>query len=171
MTDSWILTKCGIPPIYQKPCRYAHKHPIYKRVIDNLADNVFLTGCNGSGKSTLASSILLELIANGRSCYRADIYTFQEEYVSAGWKVPDKYFQCGTLFLDELGKDIATKTDLPLAIVERIVKLRVEHKKSTILASNLSIAGLQQRFGPSLVSLIVGHFKVVEMDQIDHRVQ
>lgn len=169
----------GITPRYQEASLEdatarltAKQQETVNLFLDGKVDALWLFGPNGTGKTYLGCALLIYALKSLRKkVYRNDVYGFVEDFTASGWKIPPQYYQADILFLEELAKDIETRVDIPLTIVERLVRWRFEHNKQTILSSNASLEGIQRRYGNSLVSLITGYCKTIQFKGVDLRLQ
>ena len=73
----------------------------------------------------------------------------------------------GVLFLDDLGGE--KQTEWSVDIIYRLLNHRLENKKPTYIASNLSLKELADKYGDRVASRIAGMCEVIKVDGEDKR--
>jgi len=155
---------------------------IFSRYLDNLdqmyEDNVglMLYGTNGSGKTYLSSLVVKEAYRLRYSSFRVTLQEFinlqfQKNDLDAFERLQDLIF-ADFLVIDEVGKEIAPKSNFNVIVLEELLRQRETSGKPTILCTNLPLegeGGLYQQYGKSIKSLIEGCFVKIKFTGKDFR--
>jgi len=155
---------------------------IFSRYLDNLdqmyEDNVglMLYGTNGSGKTYLASLVVKEAYRLRYSSFRVTLQEFinlqfQKNDLDVFERLQDIIF-ADFLVIDEVGKEIAPKSNFNVIVLEELLRQRETSGKPTILCTNLPLegeGGLYQQYGKSIKSLIEGCFVKIKFTGKDFR--
>ena len=160
-----------------------------KKYINNLDfafDNnvgLFFFGANGVGKSTLASLIIREAYRWRYRCKRCTFTDYVNE-LSKTWEAPKighwgeddaeslfyhNYKAVDFLVIEELGKE--NLNDMMIRSLEDLLRYREERGLPTIICSNLDTKLLEDRYGASVFSLLVGNFQPIKVVGEDLRQQ
>ncbi len=130
--------------------------------------NLIMTGSTGLGKTFLATCIAEAVCSAGFSVIYevaptlADLFTAKQ----FGWKKPDmleaaseeldRIYQCQLLIIDDFGTEFTTE---PVqAALCNLISHRVNHEKSTLLTTNLSMEEIKNRYPPQAFSRIKGAY-------------
>lgn len=138
--------------------------------MDAREQGLFFHGRNGTGKTYTGCAILRRLIDLRLQVYRTTLFDLVKDY-TVDWKMPRKVLQPAVIFLDELGKDMATKTNVVVPMLENLLRARFQGGKRCILAANTDLEGLARLYGPSVASLISGYCPGVEFLGEDKRME
>lgn len=137
-----------------------------RKYLDNYQAHIdrgvglLLYGSPGVGKTLVANLVLKELIRNGCSGYST---TFADtiEAFTATWGNPEekvwfarKFKQSQVLLLDDLGKEMRTRNNLPQSTFDSILRSRIQNARPTILTTNLLPDELGTGYGGSVLSLL-----------------
>ena len=116
--------------------------------------NLLLLGMPGLGKSFLANAIAARAVDRGVDGLRVTAYRFLSDILSDirdGTKNADRYQNSALLVLDDLGSEPM----IPKVSVEwlfAIVNERLMTGRATVIVTNLSLTGLQERYGERVMS-------------------
>ena len=194
-----VLTRMGIPeklhdfdladlndqdlPERRKVIDYVIK---YINNLDFAFDNnvgLYLYGANGVGKSTMASLIIREAYRWRYKCKRCTFVEYINE-LSKTWEAPKighwgeddaeslfylNYKAVDFLVIEELGKE--NLNDMMIRSLEDLLRYREERGLPTIICSNLDTKLLEDRYGASVFSLLVGNFQPIQVVGEDLRFQ
>jgi len=182
------LTRAGVPPKYLQ-CNFdnfkktGQRNAIYNKVLSytqankgELKESVFFVGDNGTGKTHLAVAVVREFILNLHRCYFITVpeLLFRirsriRQNVEGGEEgIIKKFKGYGFLVLDELGAEKVT--DYSLQILYIIIAGRENDMKPTLITSNLSLQGIENKLDPRLASRIGGG-QVIKFNCEDHRLK
>lgn len=169
------LEKIGVPPLYQESSlkSLVRLSPLK----DNTAIlNSFLKlellglafiGNNGTGKTTTCCAIAMDLHSRDISVYRSDLDTMLQEFQANSFVIPKKFVQPQVLILEEVGKEL--NRNLSKTIFEKLIRHRIEYKKSTVLSSNVGSGVWENLYGVSVISLLKGYYKYITFPPEDLR--
>ena len=116
--------------------------------------NLLITGMPGLGKSFLGNAIAYEAIAQGVDTLRITAYRFVQDMLEDIRNRTDnakRYCVAPLMVLDDLGSE----PDIPNVSQEwlfAIVNERLMQRRPTVCITNLSLKGLQERYGERLMS-------------------
>jgi DNA replication protein DnaC len=158
-----------------------------KNYVDSLHVNIargcglFLFGSNGVGKTMLSCIIGKEAYRHRYFVRRTTLSRYISECAKA-WgagsmadkeevesSVTDQYKGAELLLLDEVGKEIDSKVQSPL--LEDLLRYREDHRKATIICSNLSPKDIKQKYGISCFSLLTGNYTPICIESTDRRAE
>ena len=153
-------------------CHYFINH------FDKTFDNLLFYGRAGTGKTFLINCIAKELIEKSYSViYLSAVqlfdlmagYSFHRENHSVYSQISmDELIHCDLLIIDDLGTEMTNSfTDSALfdCLNERLV-----HHKSTIISTNLSLRGLQERYEERIFSRTAGNYTPLKIFGDDIRI-
>jgi DNA replication protein DnaC len=121
---------------------------------------LILTGDLGTGKTMAATLCLKEFIRAGLSCFAT---TFAEmiELYTAGWYSDEqrayfnrKVIESQVLLLDDVGRALKRKNQLEETTFDTVLRTRVQHRRATILTTNLSMDELGEGYGGAVLRLL-----------------
>lgn len=117
--------------------------------------NLLLTGMPGLGKSFLGNAIAYEAICSGVDTVRVTAYRFVQDMLedirTHSASAANRYSAVPLLVLDDLGSE----PNIPNVSIEwlfAIINERVMRNLATVCITNLSLKGLQERYGERLMS-------------------
>ncbi len=124
--------------------------------------SLLMTGGTGLGKTLLSACL-------GRSLTMKDVGVLYRragellrEYESAqfgGQPRPQYYEEVELLILDDLGTEMSTQ--FTNATLYGLLDGRLLAQRPTIISTNLSVANLQQRYPPQLISRLLGEYETM----------
>lgn len=119
-----------------------------------------LSGTYGTGKTLLMTLLLKELVKLGYSCYSTTFASMIEMF-TAGWRSPEdqrhfqrKIMQSEVLLLDDLGREMKTKTKLSETTFDDVLRTRVQGGRPTLITTNMDPAQLSTGYGGAILSLL-----------------
>ncbi len=129
----------------------------------------------GTGKTMLATLTLKELIKLGYKCY-STTFANTIEMFTAGWynQEDKKYFQkkfvkSEVLLLDDLGRELRTKSKLSETTFDSILRTRVQEGRPTFITTNMTYDELREGYGSAVLSLLTEKSIVHEFNGEDFR--
>lgn len=132
-------------------------------------------GDNGVGKTHFISYILMEAIKKKRSVYFTTMPKLDLN-IKRSYKKDDidkrlQYMLSSDfLAIDELGKErVKSDNKYMDAQIEQILKSRLDDSMPMLLASNMDLQSLEEAYGPTVSSMLVGKFQIVMMEPGDYR--
>ncbi len=129
---------------------YAEKFPNTKKI------NVFLTGNTGLGKTYILRSMAKTVHKNGEDVMligASELFSVFHRH-RLGYDVELSFLQnCSLLLIDDLGVEPATQNVTKEYFLDLLNK-RIDSKKSTVIASNLSTDNIVARYGERVYSRI-----------------
>ena len=132
-------------------------------------------GDNGVGKTMFISYVLSEAIRNGWTTYYTTMPQLDFD-IKSGFKdntVEQRLQYMLTsdfLAIDEMGKERRkANTEYMDAQVERILKQRFDDAMPTLIATNMDQDALVEAYGPTVESILIGHYMPVQMNPGDFR--
>lgn len=139
-----------------------------------VGQGLFLLGSNGTGKSHIAS-IILQIAYKKRFTIR---YTTLNSLVPLGVKsgysedAEEMYYEflkADFLVIDEIGKEQEGEKRANVTILEEVLRYRNMKELPTILITNLQIEDFSERYGKSIISLIMQRFMDITISGEDFR--
>ena len=129
--------------------------------------NLFLYGAPGLGKTFLSAciaravsekgySVIYDTAANIFGRFEARKFARNEEDARLAETDARRYLTCDLLILDDLGSEF-TSPFIQAALYE-IINTRLIEGKRTVLSSNLTLAGIRQRYTPQVASRLEGEY-------------
>lgn len=136
-----------------------------------------LSGTYGTGKTLLMTLLLKELVKLGYSGY-ATTFASMIEMFTAGWRSPEdqrhfqrKIMQSEVLLLDDLGREMKTKTKLSETTFDDVLRSRVQGGRPTLITTNMDHGQLSSGYGGAILSLLSEVCIRYEMVGLDFRPQ
>lgn len=151
--------------------KYLESH---EQVINKGLGLIFV-GPYGVGKTFLTMLAIKELVKLGYTCY-ATTFTSMIEMFTAGWadRSEQRFFQerikgSQVLLLDDIGKEMRTKTNLSESTFDDVLRSRVQNGRPTFLTTNMLMEDMKQGYGSAVFSLL-GEVSIVhQFSGDDHR--
>ncbi len=138
--------------------------------------NLLLRGDTGLGKTHLSTSVARSLIDQG---YDVIYETAQNVFgdfemvrfgrISGADDPTAKYFDCDLLILDDLGTELSNQ--FTVSVLYNLINTRLNHRRPTILSTNLNWTELRQRYADRITSRLFGEFTPLELKGRDIRSQ
>lgn len=174
--EQWMLHRfllnAGIPRSYQvlgwsdltwieagaqtKATEYLDRREAYV----NGGLGMILHGGKGTGKTLLVALILKALLAQGHDCYFTTFNALLDVF-TGGWHDAEmkRWFHrriqnAGVLGLDDPGKEMEGRVQLPPAVLDELIRHRVSDLRPTFVTTNDSLAQFQTRYGEYVFSLL-----------------
>jgi DNA replication protein DnaC len=138
--------------------------------------SLFLYGPNGTGKSLLSVSTLKAALRIGYRVQMTSLGGIIECYTD-GWTNADRREAFNSrikdvdfLLIDDVGKEYRSKSsDLVEVAFDNLIRYRTFRHKPFILTTNTDMTRLQNTYGKSLASLLMGRCYNIEVGGIDYR--
>jgi DNA replication protein DnaC len=136
---------------------------------------LFLSGAVGSGKTMVANLLLKEMVKRGYDCY-GTTFVGAIDNLTASWRdngekrrFAQRFELSKVLALDDVGKEFSTK--LANHTLDRVLRIRDQEARPTIITTNLTSAQVSNGFGGAVLSLLVGRSIEVPLKGDDFRVE
>lgn len=138
---------------------------------------LLLLGPNGVGKTLFISMVLTRALCCGWSAYYSTTLeldhnvkrAFNDREVA---RRLDLMLGADFLALDELGKESHRGGDNHMRVqVERVLKRRFDDSMPTLLAANMDEQGIEEAYGKTIASVIVGKYQHVSLEPGDYRAE
>ena len=171
--EAETLLKYGIPPRFQDAdlakalLRVAEPGKVDRFIRGDL-QGLFIPGMNGCGKTYLSCAIMKTMMESRIHCFRSDAIQLVSSYTEgSAWEIPTKYLQPKVLVLDEVAKELTSST--ARLVLEVLITWRGENEKQTILVSNIGLAQIEEKYGPTIPSKIREFYEPVRLPDEDLR--
>lgn len=138
--------------------------------------SMMFIGRPGTGKTHLACATLMAVVSDDRWTGRyTDAWSLMSE-VKATWRrtspeseeeVIQRYVRPDLLVLDEVGVQYGSDTER--AILHRVLDLRYQAMRPTIVVGNVKLEGMKDYLGERAVSRLMEGGKVIPFEWEDHR--
>lgn len=164
-----------------------HNKDVFKNIVEVYVDNLnkalnrgyslLFIGDNGVGKTYFISYILIEAIKKKRSVYyttmpKLDLNikrSYRKEHTGIDERL-QYMLSSDFLAIDELGKERVKEDNKYMdAQIEGILKSRLDDNMPMLLASNMDLESLEEAYGPTVSSMLLGKFQVAIMEPGDYR--
>ncbi len=130
--------------------------------------NLALFGGTGLGKTHLSSAVAGAVIEKGNDVYYISAMNlfadFEEKrfgssssYESTG--EIDQYFTCDLLIIDDLGSEMINQ--FTVSCIYNVINSRLNHKKPTIISSNLTQDEFRKKYWDRISSRVFGEYLVL----------
>jgi len=130
---------------------------------------LLLYGDYGTGKTLLSVLVAKELVKLGYKVYFATFSQMVDEF-TRGWGSNDekirfetKVVKSDVFFLDDIGKEFRTKTNLSESTFDHVMRQRALDSRPTFLTTNMNLGELKSGYGSAIFSLLTERM-------IDHHV-
>ena len=151
--------------------------PYCRRIVHARARGYGLAflGDNGVGKTMFISYVLMTALRRGLTIYYTTLpkldwdikRSFNDRWIAdrLKWMLTSDF-----LAIDEMGKEKFKAGDNYMRMqVERILKERFDESMPTLIATNADSPGLEDIYGTTLTSILLGKYKLVTMEPGDYR--
>lgn len=123
---------------------------------------LLLYGTIGSGKTLVTNLVLKELVKLGYACFATTFADTIEAFTSTwGSAAKDnkawfaaKFKHSQVLLLDDLGRELMTRTNLAQSTFDMILRARVQDGRPTLITTNCQPGELKTGYGAQVLSLI-----------------
>lgn len=166
--DSWVHVP-ELAAAFAAVYGYAAK---LRNDMDGQRSSLLLMGPVGVGKTHLAAATLFTAIGKGMIAYYTPAPDFLTKY-SASFQdrttmdLIDSMATCEFLLLDDLGKEKASDTALPL--IFQVINSRYESMLPTVITTNLTMADIKKNYGDAVQSRLLEMCQIVTMSGEDYR--
>ena len=154
----------------------------YIREFDENHTNLFFTGDTGVGKSFLTHCIANELLKTSRSVLYLSAFdlieAFENHTFGCGDRSEGEFYEdtlfdtilnCDALIIDDLGTE--TVNNFTVSQLFLCLNYRQEHKKSTIISTNLPVEAIQDIYSERISSRIISYYNIFLIFGEDIRIQ
>lgn len=142
------------------------------------AGNIALFGGTGLGKTHLSSAVAGAVIEKGNDVYYISatglFADFEEKQFgsSSSYEATgeiDQYFTCDLLIIDDLGSEMINQ--FTVSCLYNVINSRLNHKKPTIISSNLTQEEFRKKYWDRISSRVFGEYLVLPFVGNDIRMQ
>lgn len=142
------------------------------------AGNIALFGGTGLGKTHLSSAVAGTVIEKGNDVYYISatglFADFEEKQFgsSSSYEATgeiDQYFTCDLLIIDDLGSEMINQ--FTVSCLYNVINSRLNHKKPTIISSNLTQEEFRKKYWDRISSRVFGEYLVLPFVGNDIRMQ
>jgi DNA replication protein DnaC len=150
----------------------------YLESADRLIANgigIILLGDIGVGKTMAMNLLMKDLLRLGHRVY-ATTFASMISMFTAGWNSnEDKQLferrirMSEILLLDDLGKEMKTKTNLGEWTFDHVLRSRVQHGRPTFITTNMNGSEIQEGYGAATMSLLLETSIAYEVQGSDFR--
>lgn len=143
----------------------------YVEEFDQVHTNLFFTGDTGVGKSFLTHCIASELLKTSHSVLYLSAFdlieAFEKHTFGCGQDHEDDLYEdtlfdsilnCDALIIDDLGTE--TVNNFTVSQLFLCLNYRQEHKKSTIISTNLPVEAIQDIYSERISSRIISYYNI-----------
>jgi DNA replication protein DnaC len=117
-------------------------------------------GDYGTGKTLLSVLIAKELVKLGYKVYFATFAQMVDEF-TRGWgdaeeklRFESKVVKSDVFFLDDIGKEFRTKTNLSESTFDHVMRQRALDSRPTFITTNMNLSELKSGYGSAIFSLL-----------------
>lgn len=179
--------EAGVPQSFwnTKPEDVTHNTSVFESVIQKYVGKLrqarrrgyglLLLGDNGVGKTMFISYVMMCAIRVGWTAYYTPMPELDRD-IKRGFKSHELeerlqwLLTSDFLAIDEMGKERSKQDPSWMdSQVERILKMRFDDNMPTLLATNMEIDEMMIAYGPTVGSIISGHYMPVHMEPGDFR--
>lgn len=157
------------PEMHKRMANIYHFLKNYAELFDvTRSGNLALFGGTGLGKTHLSSAVAGAVIEKGNDVYYISAMNlfadFEEKrfgssssYESTG--EIDQYFTCDLLIIDDLGSELINQ--FTVSCLYNVINSRLNHKKPTIISSNLTQDEFRKKYWDRISSRVFGEYLVL----------
>ena len=135
--------------------------------------NLLLTGAGGLGKTFLLNCIYARVMDRGLSAVRITAFrmfeTMRQQHMGAGEADGfDSLISAPLLLIDDLGTEPMMR-NITVEYLFMLLNERIIAKRHTVIATNLSMEQLKERYGERVYSRLMDHSAVIQLTGKDLR--
>jgi len=160
----------GSKEILGQLAKYISNHEYLSRGV-----GLMFVGSYGVGKTLLSNLVLKEFVKQGYTCY-ATTFANTVDTLTAGWYDNEerqffrrKFINSEVLLLDDLSRELRTKSNLAESALDSILRQRVQGGRPTLLTTNLDEEELETGYGSAILSLLKESSIIYTLDGEDFR--
>lgn len=144
----------------------------YADDFSNESPNICMFGSTGLGKTHLSLAVAREVIEKGfgivyGSCPNLVAELEREKFGKSNDNTEEALLSCDLLILDDLGAEFSTQ--FTVSAIYNIINTRLLKRLPTIISTNLSIEGIQQKYTERIASRIIGEYTLLKFTGKDVR--
>lgn len=144
----------------------------YAEDFSEESPNICMFGNTGLGKTHLSLSIAGKVIEKGcgvvyGSCPNLVSELEKEKFGKSSDNTEEKLLSCDLLILDDLGAEFSTQ--FTVSAIYNIINSRLLKRLPTIISTNLSIEGIQQKYTERIASRVIGEYVLLKFAGKDVR--
>ena len=158
--------------------RMVHNVTVAKRFAESFnktGETLVLLGTTGTGKTHISTAIARVAIEGGYDVvYDSSqniIADFEHDRFKSGYghyePRADKYTECDLLIIDDLGTELVNQ--FSLSVLYNLLNTRINHRRATIINTNLSSSQLRDTYDDRISSRIFGEFVILPFVGKDNR--
>ena len=142
------------------------------------SQSILMMGGTGLGKTHLSSALARRVIEKGNDVYYISatglFADFEEKQFgsSSSYEATgeiDQYFTCDLLIIDDLGSEMINQ--FTVSCLYNVINSRLNHKKPTIISSNLTQEEFRKKYWDRISSRVFGEYLVLPFVGNDIRMQ
>lgn len=147
----------------------------YAAEFNGHSASLLFLGNTGLGKTHLSLAIAGEVIAKGYGVIYGPsvrlLGQIEKEHFSKYGSTDylDSVLECDLLIIDDLGTEYITP--FSVSVINNIVNSRILENRPTIISTNLSLAELEEKYSPRVVSRLTGIYTIKQFLGEDIRQQ
>lgn len=146
--------------------------------VPGKAGSLVLFGGTGLGKTHLSSAVARTVIEGGHSVFYVSAVTMLSDFEmqrfgnslggDSGSDIA-RYYDCDLLIIDDLGTEVTNQ--FTTSVLYNIVNTRLNHRRATIISTNLSQDEFRRRYYDRITSRVLGEYTVLPFLGQDIRAQ
>jgi len=140
----------------------------YAQHFDGVGPSLVFSGGPGLGKTFLSAciarvvsqrgySVVYDGATSALSAFEKDKFSRDPEEAAAAGSTVKQYLSCDLMILDDLGTEM--NTAFTQSALYTLINQRLTGGKPTIISTNLTEEGLEERYGPQIVSRLLGEYQ------------
>lgn len=147
----------------------------YAEDFPSVSPNLLLVGTTGLGKTHISTAIARRVIERGFDVLYESapniLSDFEHDRFKSGRNeteaLADKYFDAELLIIDDLGTELVNQ--FSLSVLYNLLNTRLNHRRATIINTNLSSQQLRDIYDDRISSRIFGEFVILPFVGKDNR--
>lgn len=132
------------------------------------SESLLFSGATGLGKTFLSACIARQVADKGFSVvYQSAGALFADfeaakfgERTDENQRLPQKYFNCDLLIIDDLGTEMTTQ--FTIYTLYNVINTRMTQYRPTIVSTNLTPESLDSRYSPQIASRLQGIYRLFQ---------